>query len=121
MQGVEILTSAQVATEWAFNWTTFWITFGMIFAVGAFIIIINFIDYGFDGGTLCFVCVTCALLGCMFSALFGTICETPIAHETQYKATISDEVSMSDFYEHYEVIEQDGKIFTIREKTDEIK
>ncbi len=119
MQGVEILTSVQVTTEWAFNWTAFWIAFGVIFVVGIFAMIMTFIQEGFYGPVLLIVCVGCAILGSMLGVLFGTICETPATYETQYKVTISDEVSMTEFYEHYEVIEQDGKIFTVREKTNE--
>ena len=34
MQGIEILTSAQVATEFIFNWNAFWITSGIFFGTG---------------------------------------------------------------------------------------
>jgi hypothetical protein len=36
----------------------------------------------------------------------------------QYKVTISDSVSMVEFNEKYDVIEVEGKIYTIREKED---
>ena len=53
-------------------------------------------------------------------ALFGTFvgCTTgkPIEYETQYKVVIDDSVSMNDFIEKYEIIDQDGKIYTVREK-----
>lgn len=38
--------------------------------------------------------------------------------EYEYKVIIDDNVSMTEFYEHYEVVDQDGKIFIIREKED---
>ena len=34
----------------------------------------------------------------------------------QYKVTISKEVSMVEFYEKYEIIDQEDLIFTVREK-----
>lgn len=37
----------------------------------------------------------------------------------QYKVTISEEVSMTEFYEKYEIIDVDGAIYTIREKNDD--
>lgn len=36
--------------------------------------------------------------------------------ETRYDVTISDEVKLTEFNEKYEIIEQKGKIYTIREK-----
>jgi len=43
----------------------------------------------------------------------------PTAYETQYKVTVASDVSMAEFYEHYEMIEQEGLIFTVKEKADE--
>ena len=40
----------------------------------------------------------------------------PTNYETQYKVTISDEVSMNEFNEKYEIINQEGKIYMVREK-----
>lgn len=34
----------------------------------------------------------------------------------RYKVTIDADVSMTEFYEKYEIISQDGKIFTVEEK-----
>ena len=63
------------------------------------------------------VCIiTGVILGCSYGALMGAVFRTPTAYETQYKVTISEEVTMAEFLEHYEVIDQDGKIFTVREK-----
>lgn len=115
MQGVEILTQAQVATEWAFNWTAFWIAFGII----AFVVFICGLAYLSDDICLPIVIanfIISLIAGTLLGVFIGVIGERPTAYETQYKVTISDEVSMTDFYECYEVIEQDGKIFTMREK-----
>ena len=37
---------------------------------------------------------------------------------TEYKVLISDEVSWNEFNERYEVINQEGKIYTIKEKAE---
>ena len=34
----------------------------------------------------------------------------------EYKVTISDEVSMVEFYDKYEIIDVDGEIYTIKDK-----
>lgn len=44
--------------------------------------------------------------------------QMPAEYETQYKVTISDEVSMNDFLARYEIIDQEGKIYTVREIED---
>lgn len=49
------------------------------------------------------------------SVLAGWITAKP-QYETQYKVTVPDEVSMNEFFEHYEIIDQEGKIYTVREK-----
>lgn len=118
MQGVEILTSAQVVTGYATNWNAFWTT--LLIVLGVCIVI------GFERTIIstdweplmlwgAIGCIVGFILGdCVASAL-----RLPINHETRYQITISDEVSLTEFYEHYEVIDQDGKIFTVREKTNE--
>ena len=115
MQGVEILTSAQVATEYAANWYNFWISFGIIFGI-AFIIGVILSIQAYDWSYM----VMCSFVGIGFGCIIGLnaclIFYKPVAYETQYQVTISDDVSLTEFYEHYEVIDQDGKIFTVREK-----
>lgn len=37
-------------------------------------------------------------------------------HETVYDIIIGDEVNFNDFNEHYEIIDQNGNIYTVREK-----
>lgn len=118
MQGVEILTSEQVVTEWAENWTGFWIAFSVVVGIFLIVGIREFIVYR-DWVELLFGGILGVILALMIGMLPLGLGDTPTAHETQYKVTISEEVSMTEFYEHYEVIEQDGKIFTVREKADE--
>jgi hypothetical protein len=118
MNGVEILTSAQVAIDWAFNWDAFWITAIIVF----FILFVAGIFCSCDEMDFTPLVVFSAIgvaMGGLFGTVMGGTMQTPTAHETQYKVTISDEVPMTQFYEHYEVIEQDGKIFTVRETVNE--
>lgn len=37
----------------------------------------------------------------------------------EYKVTIDESVSMVEFYQRYEILSQEGKIYTIKEKTNE--
>ena len=53
---------------------------------------------------LCFAAGVC-------TGLFG-----PYKNEIYYQVTISDEVNFNEFNEKYEIIEQNGLIYTIRER-----
>ena len=116
MQGIEFLTSTQVATEWAFNWTGFWWTLGIIFGVCLIISIWYVVSDQCEWGIIPALSITGIIIGSIGGTGIGKAAENPIAYETHYKVTISEEVSLKDFYEYYDVVEQDGKIFTIREK-----
>lgn len=58
------------------------------------------------------------------TVLVGVFCFSMAAYSyeashkeyTYYQVTISDEVTFNEVYEKYEVIKQEGEIFTIREK-----
>lgn len=113
MNGVEILATEQVAVAFGFGWALFFLLgllfsllFGVIFWVAA----------KEDGFSRIFICVG-ILLGLALATLLGYISDTgtPTEFETHYKVTFSDEVSMSEFLERYEIIDQDGKIFIVRE------
>ena len=119
MQGVEILTSAQVAAEFVFNWTVFWWVAGVVLGIFLIVGIWKVITDQCDWTVIPALFVAGIIIGALGGLGLGEVTATIINHETQYKVTISDEVSMNEFYEHYEVIEQDGKIFTVREKINE--
>lgn len=52
---------------------------------------------------------------CLMSAAICSAKREPTG-EYEYKVTIDDRVSMNDFYEHYEIKSQEGKIYTIELK-----
>lgn len=116
MTGIEVLATQEVATKFAFNWSAFWITFGIIFGIALFIgIIVSFLSD--DWSNLICGIIVGTIIGLSFGAMVGGVMlHTPTAYETQYKVTISDEVLMNEFLEKYEIIDQEGKIYTITER-----
>lgn len=68
--------------------------------------------------------ITEGLLGLMLGTLFGLAVTGLVAQVwttdeidyIDYQVTIDDTVSFNELYEKYEVIDQDGQIFTIRER-----
>ena len=67
------------------------------------------------------------LSGIIISVLIGLIIGAGCGscffanEETQYQVTISEEVSMTEFNERYEIVEQNGQIFTIKEKNKNVE
>lgn len=115
MNGVDILATEEVATKHALNGDVFW-TISIVIAVIALSIFVYFTAR--DGFECVILSATLALagLGLLCGFVFGMIFSTPEKIETQYKVTISDEVKMTDFLERYEIIDTEGKIYTVREK-----
>lgn len=119
MNGVEILSSIEVAIEHAFNWRVFWVvgivTLGIFIATG--VVLYKKVNLGID------MMIYCCLIGIAMSYIFGhTLGEAsgkPTKCITEYKVIISDEVSMSEFNKKYEIINQEGRIFTVREREEQ--
>lgn len=115
MEGIRILSTEEVVSKTEFNLEAALIAGVIIFLIfiilGIFASIkehnwLNLMIVGFIG---LFASILVAI-GC------GITFEKPVEYTTQYKAIVSEEVSFIDFYEKYEIIEQDGEIFIIREK-----
>jgi hypothetical protein len=116
MSGVEILATEEVAVAWeSWNWEGFLVTVGICFLVAIVAGILAGVSDDWELGVIIFLIVFIA-----GSALFGTLigCTTgePIECEIQYKVVIDDSVSMNEFLEKYKIIDQEGKIYTVREK-----
>ena len=115
MTGVEILAMEEVAIAFGFCWEAFFI---MLIAGGAVAIFISALATHNDGCDIG-VPVLTILLGVvlLLSILLGNIGKgEPTEYETHYKVIISDEVSMNDFLSKYEIIDQEDKIYTVRER-----
>lgn len=115
MNGVDILSVEEVVVAWEYNMTAFWIVFGLIVAIcmaGGLILAADSNDWSdFFGCTLIGL-----FIGVLLALMLGEVTKVPTEYAPQYKVTISDEVSMNDFMEKYEIIEQDGRIYTVMEK-----
>lgn len=117
MSGVEILAAEQVATAFGFGWTAFWaggLLVGVILALAFWGLAES--NYLGTGGTIVVVVIGFLIGMGVFGTLIGATSDgVPTAYETHYKVTVSDEVPMTEFLEHYEIIDQEGKIFIVRE------
>ena len=113
MTGVEILAMEKVVTEYAFNWQLYLITLAVAVVLCGIIGIVAGIPYDMWTG---------ALVGMGIGLICGIIVgqvpawtTLPKESETRYKVAITDEVKMSDFTARYEILDQEGRIYTVRE------
>ena len=115
MNGVEILVTEEVAVGFIFNSRAASIASVIIFVIFA---VIGFItSLSTDDWSDLLISVTIGLVACLLLGMIvGGINRTPTEYETQYKVVVSDEVSMNEFMEKYKIIDQEGKIYTVREK-----
>lgn len=114
MTGVEILAMEEVAIAFGFDWKTFFIFTGLVIVFVTLVVgFATFSDVGGWGFLIGFV--TSLFFGSLIG--FGIAYDTlPTDYETHYKITIDDSISMNKFNEKYEIIDQEGKIYTVRER-----
>ena len=115
MSGVEILSIIEKPI-YQFNDLAFEITF---FST----LIICFLIGGYVSARedIWLYFILCPILGVIIGTLIGLVVGSITCIETDeveisYKVIISEEVSLNDFMEKYEIIDQEDKIYTIREK-----
>lgn len=117
MNGVEVLVTEQVAIAWeSFNWTTFWVAVLAWFVIGLVIgVIFGLNEYSFFAGLIMFLTLF-IVGGGLFGFVLGAATGAPTEYTDQYKVIVDDSVSMNEFVEKYEIIDQEGKIFVVRER-----
>ena len=114
MNGVEILSSIEVGVMYTTNWwLAGFIWIGIIFISGLIGFLLDNIDR--VESTMC-GCFIGALVGMLIWIFVGCLGYHPTAYETHYKVTIDDSVSMNEFLEKYEILNQEGKIYTVKER-----
>jgi hypothetical protein len=118
MTGVEILATSEIAVGTSFSITAalgaFGITFGLFILGGLFASLLSN-----DWGNMGFGILFGILIGLFFGVGVGFGEGMLTKYETHYKVIISDEVSMNEFLERYEIMDQEGKIYTVRERDGE--
>ena len=116
MTGVEILAVKEVVAASAFCWPAFWVTLG-VFLIGLTVLGLYLSHVEYLGTGIIIFCIIMGLIGgAIIGGMGGWLLAEPTEYETEYKVTIDDAVSMNEFLERYEIIDQEGKIYTVREK-----
>ena len=112
MNGVEILNEyAAYTTPTWFGWACVLAFIGVVvFATVTFNSehnIIIWISFAY--------CVICLITLCTLAVLENNDCFQEYSH-TELKVTIDDSVSMNEFLNKYEILDQEGKIYTVKER-----
>ena len=117
IDGLELLSEIEISTATTPNSFALWAFVLVFFVVGVLFCWVE-IQPETAGQWIGSIVITIliTLLGCVFGYIIGMSTGKTTDFETHYKVLISDEVSMNEFYDKYEIIEQDGKIFEIKEK-----
>ena len=110
MAGIEILSIGEIGVGSAFNW-------GMAILGGCFAGLFAGVMEAMIEDDIAFGFIIFIITFLIAGALIGLGNARPTHYIPIYKVTISDEVSMNDFMEKYEILEQDGKIYTVKERT----
>ena len=110
MNGVEILSSETIYNTILPEWC---IALGF-FLGAAFIMatIFTFLDGHNILGCICLVAMIASII---VACLGGSKSKTDISY-IEYKVTIDDSVSMNEFLDKYEILDQEGKIYTVKER-----
>ena len=115
MTGVEILNTYEVCVTVGCNWSALWLTVLFVMVVAISIGISSSIVEA--DWSLLLVSIVIGLILRVFAGIFiGVGIAGSEQYETRYQVTISDSVSMNEFLDKYELIEQNGKIYTVRER-----
>jgi hypothetical protein len=109
MEGITILNEFVVNNAPA-GWVA--IIFGSILTIVCLVGMFLMIGWRDSGLALIFGILAMVWAGLIFLGI--SIAKTP--PETRYQVLIDESVSMTEFFEKYEIIEQEGKIYTIKEK-----
>lgn len=111
LEGINVLSQTEImkTPDWVNNVSLFLIMFAI------FSVIMMFIFISIEKRLTIIIGIVSVLS--IVSILFINIFTPwqPTGKYT-YKVTIEDNVQLTEFYEQYEIIKQEGKIYTIREK-----
>lgn len=109
MDGVIILNSYESLTN--FNSILLMSILCALFLAVAIIALFALLKYGCDSWKEFAILVICVVLTIVCGCLIPED-----KYETRYQVTVDDLVSMNEFQNKYEIIEVEGKIYTIRER-----
>lgn len=110
MNGVEILSSETIYSPIL---PEYWLGIGL----GCALLLIVAMGFCFANERIIlgYICMILSFSFVFVGFLSGICRKTDIDH-IEYKVTVDDSVSMNEFLNKYEILEQEGKIYTVKER-----
>ena len=119
MDGVEILNQAEIMKS-AWSWDVFWVFFLIFAGIGLIV--------GFFVRLDRYEILANTIVGVVIGAIIGVViggslaCTATVPTGTyEYQVTISEDVNFVEFNQKYEIIKQEGKIYTVVLREDKEK
>lgn len=113
MNGVEILSSTIIYNTILPAWCS----------VVGFILMITFFAVNMlksnEENCVATIILFVLMIGSIVLAILGSVSDTNSIKYIEHKVTIDDSVSMNEFLDKYEILDQEGKIYTVKEKTND--
>lgn len=110
MQGVEILSTETIYDTILPGWC------GVIAIIVMLICTIPFAISATEGKTVGVIICTALFAVGIFIVAFSFSSNENSINYISYEVTIDDSVSMTDFMDKYDILDQRGKIYTVRER-----
>ena len=109
MKGVTILNEIEI-----YGIDFIWLLIpAIVVLVGAGLFIVDDLFYIKKVYIIASIIIAVGFIGLMFSATAALLVPTG---KYKYEVTIDDNVSMKEFNEHHEILEQRGEIYVVKEK-----
>ena len=119
MNGVEILAEEIIYQFNPFN-IGFWIAASVVLVILGGAVIISCIRCGsFDGvdfGIMFLILILAFVVGLLGGIIVDELYPNGEIEYIEYQVIIDDSVSMNEFLDHYEILGQNGKIYTVKER-----
>ena len=116
------MTGVEILNEYAVSTTPAWVIVVCILGTIGGIILVCVAEQCMSDVAMwsCFSCaIICFLIAMTLCAFINTTdCLNEFSH-IEYKVTIDDSVSMNEFLDKYEILGQEGKIYTVKEKNND--
>ena len=114
MEGVQfILHNPQYVTEYSWGWSWMGFLAGVLVLAFAamFILFVKMSDPTY------IICIALAAIFAIASThIFSTAKEIESYHHSEYVVILHEDVNYKEFFEKYEIVDSDGKFYTIIEK-----
>ena len=113
MTGVEILNEYVVST------TPAWVAVVIVLGVIGGLTLVSIAERCMSdtAGWICFICaVLCFVMSFTLGILDNFTDHFKEYSHVEYEVTIDDSVSMNEFLDKYEILDQEGKIYTVKER-----